>query len=58
MLRNILGRVTGAARRPAAGRPAPTAGTRRPVGGTASPDAEIARGAKSVLGGLMRKRRR
>jgi len=59
MLRNILSRVGGATRRPAAGaRPGPTAGTRRPAGGAGSADAEIARGAKSLIGGLMRKRRR
>ncbi|WP_299053368.1 hypothetical protein [uncultured Nocardioides sp.] len=59
MLRNILGKVAGGAtRRPAAGgRTTPTAGAGRPAAG-GSANGEIARGAKSLISGLARKRRR
>lgn len=54
MLRGIVSRVTGAARRPAAGARGRRTGG---VGGGAGANREIERGAKSLLRGLGRKRR-
>lgn len=57
MLRGIVSRVTGAARRPAGGAPASPGRRRGGVGGGAGANREIERGAKSLLRGLGRKRR-
>lgn len=58
MLRGIVSRVTGMARRSAGG--APVGGRRRGagVGGGVGANREIERGARSVLRGLRRKRMR